>query len=103
MRDEEILKKALEKVGMAYSPEIGAFEYIFSHDFAKAFWGECKKWLYMVDGEGMDYVTKKPETWENWQDYKEADGWKFHLQRMVLEENPIKYLEQFLESEVSSK
>ena len=28
--------------------------------------------------------------------YKYSDGWKYHLQQMVLEENPLKYLEKFL-------
>jgi hypothetical protein len=39
---------------------------VFSHDFAKAFWKDAE--------------------WE----------WKHYLQEMVLEENPIKYLEQFI-------
>lgn len=45
---------------------------IFSHDFAKAFWGE--------ELEGW------PPT-----------DWETHLQQMVLEEEPLKYLERFLE------
>ena len=52
------------------------YDIIFSHDFAKAFWGEeslkCGK-----------YIT-----------YHHA--WKYHLQKMVLETEPIKYLEKFL-------
>ena len=48
---------------------------IFSHDFAKAFWGKKPFQL--------KYKTKIP--------------WKYHLQQMVLEEEPIKYLEQFLQ------
>ena len=50
------------------------YRMIFSHDFAKAFWGEetttCNK-------------------------YGLAD-WAFHLQEMVLEEELLKYLEKFL-------
>lgn len=46
-------------------------KWIFSHDFAKAFWGEEK--------------PKVPITL-----------WQHHLQQMVLEEDPIKYLETFL-------
>lgn len=44
---------------------------IFSHSFAKAFWGN--------------------------QDFgDEGLAWQYHLQRMVLEEDPITYLEKFL-------
>lgn len=54
------------------------FELIFSHDFAKAFWG--KEEVAYADRIGLPY---QPE-------------WQYHLQQMVLEEDPIKYLEQFL-------
>ena len=43
------------------------YDIIFSHDFAKAFWGE---------------------------DILEI--WQYHLQQMVLELQPLKYLERFL-------
>ena len=51
---------------------------IFSHDFAKAFWGE--KIGYSSDTE----ISVKRE------------GWRVHLQEMVLEKNPISYLKKFL-------
>lgn len=44
---------------------------IFEHSFAKAFWGE-----------DIDATT--------------GVEWKYNLQQMVLEEDPIKYLEQFI-------
>lgn len=47
---------------------------IFSHDFAKAFFPK-------KDEETMDLKCL---------------GWQYHLQKMVLEEDPIEYLEQFL-------
>lgn len=47
---------------------------VFDKDFAKAFWGE--KHLGYRDFEGPT--------------------WKYHLQQMVLEEDPIRYLEQFI-------
>ena len=46
------------------------FRLIFDKDFAKAFWGE-------------DTITGLPE-------------WKYHLQQMILEDNPLKYLEKYL-------
>jgi len=59
-------------------------EIIFSHDFAKAFWGEEE----IEDG-----------TWCRRCGYSKENtlpAWKYHLQRMVLCEEPLKYLEKFL-------
>lgn len=50
---------------------------IFSHEFAKAFWGTARRGY-------------------NFQKGKEIQEWDHHLQQMVLEEDPIKYLEKFL-------
>ena len=77
MNNEEILKKAIEKAekngydfwNNNYCPKCDRF--IFTKDFAKAFWKEQK-------GNRM---------------YK---GWELGLQQMVLEESPIKYLEEFI-------
>ena len=55
------------------------FSIIFSHDFAKAFWGDAPN-IYMSDkGSSTVYLV-----------------WQYHLQKMVLGEDPITYLEQFL-------
>jgi len=48
---------------------------VFNHDFAKAFW----------------FLDKKKNPY-----FRNGGSWQFHLQQMVLEENPIKYLEKFL-------
>jgi len=101
MDDLDIFKKALKK---AKFPEYYAIQglakdvyaIIFSHKFAQDFWGQCTKWWYYIDGDCMETVEEKPAEWEHWEDYKEANGWKYHLQKMVLEENPLKYIEQFL-------
>ena len=57
---------------------------IFSHDFARCFWKSdwTKKYVptYLIDVEGK--ITLK--------------RWEYELQQMVISENPIKYLEQFL-------
>ncbi len=79
---EDILKKAIEKaVKNGYKCEDNidskrhmkslsmfwnGYRIIFSHDFAKAFW----KGVY--------------------------PRWQYHLQMMVLEKDPIKYLEKFV-------
>lgn len=59
-------------------------DYIFSHDFVKAFWGES---MFRTPFGLIEEF--RPESI-----YIEA--WKYHLQQMVLEENPLKYLERFL-------
>ena len=47
---------------------------IFNHDFAKAFWGEERNTLK----SGASAI------------------WEYHLSKMVLEKEPLKYLEKFL-------
>ena len=102
MKDEEILKKAIEKAvknGYVFKrltvfdgtgvtakdvynllaamliKNDGYFKLIFSHDFAKAFWG--KKPIH----KNCNACTPK---------------WQYHLKEMVLEKEPLKYLEKFL-------
>ena len=70
---------------------------IFSHEFAKAFWGEeavCRECLSIEASKEPrmgDHLFTKCE-----EEFKEL-RWAYHLQQMVLEEDPIKYLEQFLD------
>lgn len=57
---------------------------IFNHDFAKAFWGEegIKEVIYDEDGnKGGKWII----------------AWKYRLQQMVLEKEPLRYLEKFLD------
>lgn len=80
MRNEEILILAFGKAkenGWVNNPSI------FSHEFAKAFWGFNIYPLIIgnrVPIHKIDYLY----------------DWEYHLQQMVLEEEPIKYLEGFL-------
>ncbi len=95
--NEQILKKAIEKAvkggfdwfqkrliargGNHFSfhvenellPDKHYYQLIFSHDFAIAFWGEETALI------------------------PRGNAWQFHLQQMVLEEEPLKYLERFLD------
>lgn len=81
MNNETILRKAImkaEKNGFkrfdwerVYDSVVPINNVIFSHDFAKAFW---------EDQDGA-------------RGYK---GWELGLQQMVLEEEPLKYIEKFL-------
>ena len=100
MNNKQIIIKAIEKaVGNGWKPEFTAKELIdevtltadaeslvfcmiFSHDFAKAFWGEeIIRWG--TSFHGIELTASEPE-------------WEFHLKRMVSEKDPIKYLKKFL-------
>jgi hypothetical protein len=59
---------------------------IFSHDFAKAFWGESS--LYC---NAKTHINGCTSYW-----YRKTKGWQYHLQQMVLEKEPLKYIEKFL-------
>ncbi len=111
MTNKEILKKAIEKaVGGGWKENtaplaFGAileisnnkrllkdffrvnhhYSIIFSHSFAKAFWGEKR-----VNDEGEEVLWRKDgiETC--------LFAWEYRLQQMVLEKQPLKYLEKFL-------
>lgn len=52
---------------------------IYSHDFAKAFWGEKGHVRKYLDGIKMEPIA-----------------WKYHLQEMVILEEPMEYLEKYL-------
>lgn len=116
MTDQEILTKAIEnaqnngylgdelnglerKTLMSnYSKVLGkqimfrwwSYSIIFSHDFAKAFWGEADDESKLPSNSS---INLSPSTGPY--EFNRA-GWQYHLQQMVLEENPIKYLERFL-------
>lgn len=63
------------------------FDVIFNHEFAKAFFGEEDIEIrYDSDYQPISKVINNV-------------GWQKHLQAMVLEENPIKYLEPFVQEE----
>jgi hypothetical protein len=67
---------------------------IFSHDFAKAFWGDgTTKELREIK---LRRVGRSP-LFDSAM-YKLEFMWQYHLQQMVLEENPIDYLRKFIES-----
>ncbi|HLD98253.1 MAG TPA: hypothetical protein VI815_02925 [Candidatus Nanoarchaeia archaeon] len=54
---------------------------IFSHDFAKAFWGTNLHDTTKYGEQGLQFTEQE---------------WEYHLKKMVLYKDPIKYLEQFL-------
>lgn len=70
-------------------------EVIFSHDFAKAFFGEdricelCGSNDIKADRFGV-YCGKCHAEGFN------VIAWQHHLQQMVLEQNPLRYIERFI-------
>lgn len=68
--------------------------YIFSHDFAKAFWGKEKYYFEYPDNDLWFAQADDPCEYGA---YFKGRAWKYHLQQMVLEKEPLKYLEKFLE------
>jgi len=115
--EQEILQKAIEKawrngyrgykwvkdnphgIGVIWANSKDAHvPIIFSHDFAKAFWGEDD---VADDGytreQYVEFKKKNPIMGMRIRDfvpYRKA--WQYHLEQMVLEENPLQYLERFL-------
>ena len=137
MKDTEILKRVIKKAvkngyklpeayeAIFYELDIGYdrmdelwwrskgyYGLIFSHDFAKAFWGE-DVWVIehnkrkpMVPGmETKDISVYKAENDPgkpkySWQRHtKHPRTWEIMLKEMAGEEDPLKYLESFLISQ----
>lgn len=129
MTNKEILKKVIEKAveneyilpKWIYNPKsiehIGSAilrcnyleKLIFSHDFAKAFWGKRGKKLIRyyeayMDNDLKETISKKQYDEENPQsgfhfgkEYKILNkGWQHYLQQMILEKEPLKYLAKYI-------
>lgn len=98
MTEEQILKKAIKKAD--YSPVALAgygWDTIFSHEFAKAFWGEKDMWYETPCSCGGKGIHANDDTHSmDCSRVKAERGYLFHLKQMVVEENPLKYLEKFL-------
>lgn len=80
MTNKEILNKIINKAGNNFLPprnHAEQIQLIFNHRFAKAFWGDGDKEIYPRQSKGLL-------------------RWQYYLQQMVLEEEPLKYLEKFL-------
>ena len=104
MTNEEILDKILDKAaqnGFNYKNYYRfintAFDnylvLIFSHDFAKAFWGELP--LYCG---GCMRVHDTPGDCDTGAGYNDIANWQFHLQQLVLapDDERLQYLAKFL-------
>jgi len=73
------------------------YPFIFSHSFAKSFWGEEEICYHchtvhnvaMYDYDSCTVMFKHTRK-------RNILTWQYHLQQMVLEEDPLKYLKRFL-------
>ena len=95
----QILKWRWEEDGRCFSD--GAYDdyesinvevIIFNHDFAKALWGQRQFDAYGVDHDLLrsnDAVTGSGGPDEDWYEHP---IWMWHLQQMVVADDPIKYL-----------
>ncbi len=117
MKDKEVLQKAIEvaiengwrqgsnfKTDLLYQYNENPLErqaqnVCFSHDFAKAFWGDKPVNQFGAD---LSYLGTDDDPLK---ELHEAAGspkhlglvaWQYHLQQMVLCENPIDYLRKFI-------
>ena len=109
LRTLETLENAIRKArknglnGYVKSPFFTWFEIIYNHDFAKAFFGEKDMWaetkctcespidFHIFGHDSHDTKCARP---------KSQRGYKFHLAKMVVEENPLKYLQEFLDGKI---
>ena len=112
---KDILTKAIEKAvengfdkpesWIGELPEVNTI--IFSHGFAVSFFGfeisppicAYNRALRVDDicpicGSGSNTPCLDLNSWIFI--YGRNEGWEYHLQQMVLEEEPLKYLEKFL-------
>lgn len=95
MTHQEILTKAIEKAvaggwsgsGLVDNQdyylllEVSAFDVIFNHDFSRALWSER-----MVAQDDVATIFADPS----------YPNWMYHLQQMVIADDPIAYLGEHL-------
>jgi len=120
MTDKEVLQKAIEiaidngyrnrimmngsgnSIIMENGDLITPNHLILSHEFAKAFFGNKTHKKNSCDI--IDNCTCGELTYHYYETYEKGEVrncteycWQYHLQQMVLEENPIDYLRKFIE------
>ena len=106
MKNEQILKKAIERAKKnrwefadlykstldteyTEAQNISDWYFIFSHDFARAFWGEE---MMCSDCERCHSRKGDCDTGTG----NNMEEWKIRLRQMVVAEDRLKYIEKFL-------
>jgi len=111
-KESQILRKAIEKAvkggfggqwivseplkGVCFYTDY--YDLIFHHSFARAFWSDRPYHLFVnkdgIRGRYMFFKDLSNSQTEIY--YQHLPAWQHHLQQMVLEEEPLKYIERFL-------
>lgn len=95
MTKEEVLQKSIRKAIInGWKPDyMDGYNHpaciIFSHDFAKYFWGNTVITPLSVTFKDNEIRNNEVVTIA-------GTIWQYHLQQMVLQADPLKYLEKFL-------
>ena len=76
-----------------YEVKVNIVELLYLKAFAKAVFGEEDYPCYYGDDDKISVDKDYPHDDRFWWTIK---SWQYHLQQMVLEEEPLKYLEEFL-------
>jgi len=94
------------KIGLGMDPNVynwlvvenQYFAHIFSHEFLKAFFGEKDMWKETkCTCGGVDFhIAGHDVHREGCARIKADRGWKFHAKQLVVESEPLKYLEKHL-------
>ena len=105
MTDELILEKAIEKAekgGWVHCPLVTFMEdgthwkfngvdayrsFVFTLEFAEAFWKDEDEELWEEIKQAYKKTGREPTV---------EHQWHFHLEMMVVEEDPLQYLKEFL-------
>lgn len=91
-KDITALDEYHQKVAEAIANGTSCFSIIFSHNFTKAFWGDGKlSGSTVIDGQ--EWETTLADGSHKYFPFK---NWQYHIQRMSLEAEPLKYLQKFL-------
>lgn len=71
--------------------------YIFTHEFAKAFWGKEYTTVKVASLKGVSKNPISDPLAVITADIKyRQQSWRVHLQMMILQKDPVKYLAKFL-------
>lgn len=104
LADSILYAPLYKSIGEEEALEVRVNKIIFSHSFAKAFWGEEE--IADSNGKTMEeffnqekeyFIDIEAFEWE-WggEDIPTSYAWEYHLRKMVTKEEPLKYLEKFL-------
>lgn len=93
---ERLKSEKEDSVFSYYMKNMKYYDIIFSQDFSKAFWGEKDYWQETKCTCGGAIHPLLDQHFVECMKSKAKRGYKFHLQQIVLKEEPLKYFGEFL-------